>query len=138
MVLDIAPAHLTDAEGAEALRAHDPELAAEQLAHDLACRRYAIDGDPGPLDAYFSGADVTPESPLSAEGIGEGCRLTHRMSDQAAARTLSQALGIDPEGGEIAEKLAERGYAMTGAYRAIEEWEAEERTRTQPGRRDGQ
>ncbi|OII59989.1 hypothetical protein BJP40_12015 [Streptomyces sp. CC53] len=147
-ILDIAPAHLTDAEAAEALCAHDPGLTTVQLAHDLACRRYAIDGDPGPLNAYFSGADVDSESLLPEEQIGKGRRLAHRLrvlhweagkrflelapahlSDRAAARTLGQAFGLDPEGAEIVEKLAERRYAMTGDYRAIEEWEAEGRPR---------
>jgi hypothetical protein len=146
--LDTAPAHLTDAEAAEALRAHDPELTSADLAFDLACRRYAAEGDPGPLNAYLAGRDIAPENPLPADLVGEGRRLTRRLrlvhweagkralevapahlSDRAAARALGRAFGLDPESSEITEKLAERRYAMTGDYRAIEEWEAEVRAR---------
>ncbi|GHD76280.1 hypothetical protein GCM10010336_53830 [Streptomyces goshikiensis] len=68
VVLGTAPAHLTDAEAARAL-----------LAHDLACSRYAAEGDPGPLNAYFAGADVAPGSPLPADQVGEGRRLAHNL-----------------------------------------------------------
>jgi hypothetical protein len=92
--------------------------------------------------AHRARVSLAQGHPLPADQVGGGRRLAHRlrmvrreagrhvlevapahMSDRAAARTLGQALGLDPESGEIAEKLAERRYAMTGDYRAIEEWE---------------
>lgn len=148
-VLGRAPAKLTDTQAIQTLRAQDPGLTTVQLAYDLGCRYYAREDDPGPLDDYFCGADVdTTGSPLTAERVGEGRRLAHRLrmlrwesgrkvlelappysSDRDATCVLSQALGLDAQSDEVAEKLAERRFAMTGDYRAVETWEAEIRAR---------
>ncbi|MEU1312461.1 hypothetical protein ABZ419_26720 [Streptomyces cinnamoneus] len=66
--------------------------------------------------------------PLIGNRLGSEVAPGH-MSDRTTARTLGWALGLDSESDEIAEKLAERRYAMTGDYRAIEKWEAEARAR---------
>ncbi|WP_327258207.1 hypothetical protein [Streptomyces sp. NBC_01244] len=49
-----------------------------------------------------------------------------RLSDRAAARTLAGLFKVDPGVHRAAEMVELRRYAITGDYRAYEEWEEQQ------------